>query len=107
MIAAYNGMQDAQRLGGLMHGKDSAEEKVLLDLVMRSLAQLHDVDVDDLWNEFEDYHAWDFYRDSFQLGAFCQFGPSQFKYTYPYITQPAGKKQRIHFAGDATSTFHG
>lgn len=107
MIAAYNGMQDSQRLGGLMKGHNTPEERVMLDLVMRNLAQLHRVDVDYLWSEYEDYYPWDFNRDEFQLGAFCQFGPGQFKYTYPYMTQPASSKQRLHFAGDATSTFHG
>lgn len=107
MIASYNGMQDSQRLGGLMKGRDSPEEKVLLDLVMRDLAVLHRKDVQELWNEYEDYFPWDFYRDEFQLGAFCQFGPGQFKNSYPYVTQPASKTRRFHFAGDATSTFHG
>ena len=70
MIAAYNGMQDSQRLGGLMKGKDTPEESVLLDLVMRDLAAVHEVDVEMLWDEFEDYYyyPWDFYRDEFQLG---------------------------------------
>ncbi|KAJ3505377.1 hypothetical protein NLJ89_g7452 [Agrocybe chaxingu] len=107
MIAAYNGMQDSQRLGGLMKGKDTPEERIMLDLVMRDLAAVHKVDVEKLWDEYEDYYPWDFYRDEFQLGAFCQFGPNQFKYTYPYVTQPGSKDQRFHFAGDATSTFHG
>ncbi|RDB23899.1 hypothetical protein Hypma_008897 [Hypsizygus marmoreus] len=107
MIAAYNGMQDSQRLGGLMKGRGTPEEKILLDLVMRDLAAVHNLNVDDLWKEYEDYYPWDFYRDQFQLGAFCQFGPGQFKYTYPRLTQPASGQQRLHFAGDATSTFHG
>lgn len=107
MIASYNGMQDAQRLAGLMHGRDTPEERVLLDLVMRNLAQLHNVDVQMLWDEFEDYFPWDFYHDSFALGAFCGFGPGQFKLTYPYVQQPASTKQRLHFAGEGTSSFHG
>ncbi|KAJ7439661.1 L-amino acid oxidase [Mycena latifolia] len=107
MIVSYNGMQDSQRLGGLMHGRFTHEEDVLVELIMRNLAQLHNVDEQMLWGEFEDYHAWDFCRDSFQLGAFCQFGPGQFNHVYPYVQQPAGSKQRIHFAGDATSSFHG
>jgi len=68
MTAAYNGMQDSQRLGGLMKGKDTPEESVLLDLVMRVLAAVHEVDVEMLWDEFEDCYPWDFYRDEFQLG---------------------------------------
>ncbi|KAJ6476931.1 L-amino acid oxidase [Mycena sanguinolenta] len=107
MIVSYNGMQDSQRLAGLMHGRGTPEESVLLDLIMRNLAQLHNVDVKMIWDEFEDYHPWDFYHDSFQLGAFCQFGPTQFRNVYPYMQQPASEQQRIHFAGDATSSFHG
>jgi hypothetical protein len=45
MIASYNGMQDSQRLGSLMKGRDSPEEKVLLDLVMRDLAVSHRKDI--------------------------------------------------------------
>ncbi|KXN82680.1 hypothetical protein AN958_02304 [Leucoagaricus sp. SymC.cos] len=107
MIASYNGSQDAQRLGGLMKGRDMPEERVMLDLIMRDLTAVHQVSIEQLWDEFEDYHPWDFYRDEFQLGAFCHFGPNQFKYTYPYVTQPASKNQHFHFASDVTSTFHG
>ncbi|KAG5638419.1 hypothetical protein H0H81_012750 [Sphagnurus paluster] len=104
LIASYNGMQDSLRLGGLMKGRGTPEENIL---VMRDLAEVHNVEIDELWEQFEDYHAWDWYRDPFQLGAFCQFGPGQFKGTYPYMTQPASKQQRLFFAGDATSTLHG
>lgn len=68
MIAAYNGMQDSQRLGGLMKGRNTPEEKILLHLVMRDLAVVHNKTTDELWDEYEDYHLWDFYRDEFQLG---------------------------------------
>lgn len=68
MIASYNGMQDAQRLGGLMKGPGTPEEKVLLDLVMRDLAVIHSKDIKELWNEFEDYFPWDWSRDQYQLG---------------------------------------
>ena len=61
-------MQDSQRLGGLMKGKDTPEESVLLDLAMHDLAAVHEVDVEMLWDEFEDYYPWDFCRDEFQLG---------------------------------------
>ena len=45
----------------------------MIDLVMRDLAAVHKVDVEQLWDEFEDYHAWDFYRDEFQLGKLTTF----------------------------------
>jgi monoamine oxidase len=70
IIASYNGMQDSQRLGGLMKGKDTPEEMAMLDLVMRDLAAVHNLDVEKLWDEFEDYYPWDFYRDEFQLGDY-------------------------------------
>ena len=84
MIAAYNGMQDSQRLGGLMKGKDSPEERVMLDLVMRDLAAVHKVDVEKLWDEFEDYYPWDFYRDEFQLG---NYPPHYYYFTTPRLGQ--------------------
>lgn len=68
MIVSYSGMQDSQRVGGLMKGKGTPEEKTMLDLVMRDLAAVHKVDVEEIWDEFEDYHPWDFHRDEFQLG---------------------------------------
>ncbi|KAH6906827.1 L-amino acid oxidase [Coprinopsis sp. MPI-PUGE-AT-0042] len=114
MIVAYSGMQDSQRLGGLMKGRGTPEEKTMLDLVMRDLAAVHKIDVKELWDEFEDYFPWDFYRDEFQLGsniralgAFCQFSPGQFEHVYPHVCQPGSKQQRFYFAGDACSTFHG
>jgi len=51
-----------------MKGRGTPEEKILLDLVMRDLAALHKKDVNELWDEYEDYFPWDFYRDEFQLG---------------------------------------
>ena len=126
MISFYNGMQDSQRLGGLMKRKDSSAEQFLLDLVMRDLAAVHNVDVEMIKDEYEDHHAWDFYRDEYQLGnypphyfttrtfncgcfpgAFCQFGPGKFKNTYPFVVQLTSKRSRFHFAGDGTSTFYG
>ena len=69
IIAAYSGMQNSQRLASLMKGKDSPEESVLLDLVMPcDLAAVHQVDIEMLWDQLEDYYPWDFYRDEFQLG---------------------------------------
>ena len=68
MIVAYDGMHDSQRLGSLMKGKDSPEEGDLLDLVMRDLAAVHEVDVEMLWDEFEDYYPWDVPPNEFQLG---------------------------------------
>jgi len=107
LIASYNGMQDSSRLGSMMKGKDTVEEKILLNMIMNDLAVVHNVPLDDIWDEFLDYHPWDWYSDPLALGAFAWFGPGQFKEIYPSITLPASKKQRLFFAGDATSACHG
>ncbi|KAF8879929.1 L-amino acid oxidase [Infundibulicybe gibba] len=107
LIASYNGMQDSSRLGSMMKGKETVEEKILLNMIMNDLAVVHNVPLDDIWDEFLDYHPWDWYSDPLALGAFAWFGPGQFKEIYPSITLPASKKQRLFFAGDATSACTG
>ncbi|KAE9402991.1 hypothetical protein BT96DRAFT_815577 [Gymnopus androsaceus JB14] len=107
LIAAYNGMLDSQRLAVYMKGYGSPEEKTLLDIVMKDLAAVHRKPVDELWDEYLDYFAWDWYGNTFSQGAFAWFGPGQFQEVYPHLTMPAGKQQRLFFAGDAVSTCHG
>ncbi|KIJ46262.1 hypothetical protein M422DRAFT_778531 [Sphaerobolus stellatus SS14] len=107
LIASYNGMQDSQRLGALMKGRDTPEEKMLLNLIMNDLSVIHGVSLDELWDQFIDYYPWDWYSSSLSLGAFGWFGPGQFKDIYPHLTLPASVKQRLFFAGDALSANHG
>lgn len=68
LIASYNGMQDSQRLGALMKGRDTPEEKMLLNLIMNDLAVIHDVPLDEIWEQFLDYYPWDWYSSSLSLG---------------------------------------
>ena len=68
LIASYNGMQDSQRLAALMRGRDTPEEKLLLDMIMKDLSVIHKKPLQELWDEFIDYHAWDWYSHSFALG---------------------------------------
>jgi monoamine oxidase len=68
LIASYNGMQDSQRLGALMRGRDTPEERILLNLVMKDLAIIHGVEVDMLWAQYVDYYPWDWYSSSFSMG---------------------------------------
>ncbi len=68
LIASYNGMQDSQRLGALMKGRDSSEEKILLNLIMNDLAAIHNVPIEKIWEQYVDYYAWDWYSSSFSLG---------------------------------------
>ncbi|KIK62636.1 hypothetical protein GYMLUDRAFT_164923 [Collybiopsis luxurians FD-317 M1] len=104
LIAAYNGLLDAQRLAVHMKGYDTPQEQILLDFVMNDLAVVHGKPVKELWDEYLDYYAWDWSADTYAQGTFF---PSQFQEVYPHLTMPAGKKQRLFFAGDAISTCHG
>jgi hypothetical protein len=63
-------MQDSQRLGALMKGRDSSEEKMLLNLLMNDLAVIHGIPIDDIWEEFVDYYPWDWYSSSLSLGGY-------------------------------------
>ncbi|KAF5380291.1 hypothetical protein D9757_007919 [Collybiopsis confluens] len=107
LIAAYNGLLDSQRLAVYMKGHDTPQDRILLKLIMKDLAVVHNKPIDDLWEEYVDHYAWDWTSDTFSQGAFAWFGPGQFKEVYPHLTMPAGRKQRLFFAGDAVSTCHG
>ena len=68
LVASYNGSQDPQRLGPLVKGSSSAEEKILLNLIMDDLAVIHGVSIDEIWDQYVDYYAWDWYSSSLSLG---------------------------------------
>jgi hypothetical protein len=63
-----NERQDSQRLGALMRGHDSPEEKILLGLIMKDLAVLHDKSFRELEQQYVDHYAWDWYVDNGALG---------------------------------------
>ncbi|KAF5380292.1 hypothetical protein D9757_007910 [Collybiopsis confluens] len=107
LIAAYNGLLDSQRLAVYMKGHNTPQDKILLQLIMKDLAIVHNKPLDELWEEYVDHYAWDWSSDTFSQGAFAWFGPGQFREVYPHLTMPAGQKQRLFFAGDAVSTCHG
>lgn len=76
LIASYNGMQDSQRLGALMKGHDSPEEKMLLNLIMNDLAAIHGVPIDKIRGQYVDHYAWDWYSSSLSLGKYaCLYRP--------------------------------
>lgn len=68
LIAAYNGLQDSQRLAVYMKGHNTPAEKILLDFIMNDLAEVHQKPVDELWGEYLDYFAWDWYGHTFSQG---------------------------------------
>ncbi|KDQ16657.1 hypothetical protein BOTBODRAFT_237068 [Botryobasidium botryosum FD-172 SS1] len=106
LIASYCTSQDSQRLGTLMSGPNSTDEKLLIDLVLRELAILHDVELSLLQDQLVDFWAKDWYADRFTNGAWASFGPTQFQLLYPSWGQPTAGG-RLIFAGEALSEVHG
>jgi monoamine oxidase len=70
MIASYTWSQDAMRIGGLTQGRQSASEKMLIEQVIRELAELHKVVPQKLMDDLEDWYAWDWYSDPHSLGNY-------------------------------------
>jgi len=104
---SYNLGQDALRFGALARGHDSPDEAILLDIILRDLADIHghDLDADYLRSLMVNYDVWAWYNHSNSAGAFAHFGPGQFSNIYCELTKPPAG--RLHFAGEAVSTKHG
>jgi len=101
LIASYCWTEDATRLGALI-GKDDA---MLVQLVLKELADLHNVGIDFLRNQLIDYKGWSWSHDPCTMGAFAFFGPGKFKNLYTSLNNPAAKGY-LHFAGEAISVRH-
>ncbi|KDQ16658.1 hypothetical protein BOTBODRAFT_172778 [Botryobasidium botryosum FD-172 SS1] len=106
LIASYCWGNDALRLGSLMSGSNSADEKMLVDLVLRELTILHKLEPGFLHEQLVDFYAKNWYADPFTGGAYASFGPGQFKLLYPAWNEPAAGG-RLIFAGEALSECHG
>ncbi|KAF8125406.1 hypothetical protein EV363DRAFT_1350526 [Boletus edulis] len=107
LIASYVAKADASHLGSLARTTD---REVLLDLVLRNLAEVHgglhpDLTYKYLREEFVDMHVQDWDREEYAMGAFATFAPGQFQSLYTSLSYPAANK-RLHFAGEAVSTHH-
>ncbi|RPA94806.1 hypothetical protein L873DRAFT_1792715 [Choiromyces venosus 120613-1] len=98
LIASYCWTQDASRLGALIKGKGTEEEKVLLDIIYKDLSEMHGNDPQWYKDQTVDYYAHDWYHDQYSIGG-------QFKNLYPELTKPAAKGN-LHFVGEATSAHH-
>ena len=59
-----------------------------------------------LINDTLDYHAFDWSRSPFIMGAYAQFQPGQFSTLFADILQPAGRHGNVHFAGELASHNH-
>jgi monoamine oxidase len=65
LIASYCWTNDAERLGNII---DNKVDGVLLDVVLRNLATVHQVDVDDLRKEYVNHFAWNWNHDAWTGG---------------------------------------
>ncbi|KAG2336933.1 hypothetical protein BDR05DRAFT_80702 [Suillus weaverae] len=101
LIASYCWTEDATRLGALI-GKDDA---TLVELVLKELADLHNVDINDLRNQLIEYKGWSWSHDPYTMGAFAFFGPGKFGNLYTSLNNPAAGGY-LHFAGEAISVRH-
>ena len=64
LIASYCWTEDATQLGSLI-GKDDERLKAL---VLRELAEIHNVEVNDLYKELIDLFAWDWTHNPYTMG---------------------------------------
>ncbi|CAA7261987.1 unnamed protein product [Cyclocybe aegerita] len=105
LIASYCWTNDAERLGSLINtGKETYDEQ-LKALVLSNLAEVHNVSVEYLEEQFADIHAWDWNHDPLTMGAFAFFGPGNFDDMYTSLNRPAANG-KLHFAGEALSVRH-
>ncbi|KLO16478.1 hypothetical protein SCHPADRAFT_995057 [Schizopora paradoxa] len=105
LLASYSWSQDASRFGALVHGNDSESERVLIDIILRDISDIHGIRFSELKGMLKSHDAWDWYHDEYSSGAFALFGPAQFSSMYPQVTRPAAGG-RFHFAGEAASATH-
>jgi monoamine oxidase len=68
MIVSYTWAQDALRLGALAKGKGTEEEKLLLQLILKDLADMHEIDVGKLSEMMVDYNVHNWYADEYSVG---------------------------------------
>jgi len=96
LIPSYCFGEDAQRLGALIN-KDMQR---LSKIVLKELADIHDMDLDFLRSELIDTFAWSWSDDLHSMGGFALFGTGKFKNVYTSMNTSAADGL-LHFAGDA------
>lgn len=68
MIVSYTWAQDAMRFGALARGHGSEEETLVLQTIIKDLADMHQVDYNELLKIVEDYKVHDWYGDQYSAG---------------------------------------
>ncbi|RGP80534.1 hypothetical protein FLONG3_1368 [Fusarium longipes] len=114
LLCSYTWGQDAQRIGSLISAETPKNEEQLLSVLLHDLALLHakpeqgwDYDrlLAYLKDQYQDHHAYDWYRDENMSGAFAYFGPSQFSNMWQEIIKPNAYGQ-LYLIGEASSSHH-
>ncbi|KAF5579664.1 amino-acid oxidase [Fusarium pseudocircinatum] len=113
LLCSYTWGQDAQRIGSLISSQTPKNEEQLLSVLLHDLALLHSRDTDYpyddllklLKDQYQDHHAYDWYRDENMSGAFAYFGPSQFSNMWQQIIKPNAYGQ-LYLVGEASSSHH-
>ncbi|KAJ7207139.1 hypothetical protein GGX14DRAFT_567704 [Mycena pura] len=101
LIASYCWTEDAERLASLI----TNDKKVLVEMVLRELATIHNVTVQFLRDELIDTFAWSWSQDPYSMGSSAFFGPGKFANLFTSLSGPAAGG-RLHFAGEAISVRH-
>ncbi|KIM24008.1 hypothetical protein M408DRAFT_17753 [Serendipita vermifera MAFF 305830] len=101
LIASYCWTDDASRMGALI----DKDKEFLVDLVLRELSEVHNVDLDFLTGQLMATHAWSWSHDPYTMGAFAFFGPGKFKSPYVSLNAPAAA-ERLYLASEAISIRH-
>jgi len=101
LIASYCHAEDGQRLSALVN-KDT---KRLSQIVLKELADIHNMELDFLQSELINTFAWSWSDDLHTMGAFAVFGPGKFKNVYTSMNTSAADGL-LHFAGEALSARH-
>jgi monoamine oxidase len=68
IIVSYTWAQDAMRLGALAQGQGSNPEHLMLQIIVKDLADMHQMDFNVLWNLIQDYKVHDWYADEYSAG---------------------------------------
>ncbi|EXK37021.1 hypothetical protein FOXG_09099 [Fusarium oxysporum f. sp. lycopersici 4287] len=113
LLCSYTWGQDAQRIGSLISPETPKNEEQLLSVLLHDLALLHSKQSDYTYDQllallkdqYQDHHAYDWYRDENMSGAFAYFGPSQFSNMWSEIIKPNAYGQ-LYLIGEASSSHH-
>lgn len=68
LLASYCWTTDAERLGALMNTGKADYDDQLKELVLRNLAEVHNISYEFLCNQYENMHSWNWNHDPLTMG---------------------------------------